>query len=342
MNIIRAFFVGFLLLAIFSQISTADEVTLLSGDRLIGAVQEVNSQHIIIDTAFAKGLKIEHSMIETLSTAEPVTVVFSDGQSQQGRLSKTEDSPLMLTSQKNETPLDVNQLAVEQSKALARLKQAEKKITYSGSIDIGLSRDRGNDDEDDYAGELEFEARTLNYRYTVEATKVYEKDDGEKTQEESYGSFQVDRFFDDKWYGYGSISLEENFEEQIKLKSTYSVGSGYQFFDRDDLKMKGEFGLAYVDEELRGDDDKHYPGLRWAYNYQQDIFEWLGVFHKQEGFNSLQDSDEINISSSSGFKFPLNDHINAKLTANLDWDKSPAEGASTTDKEYLFTLGYEF
>jgi|TARA_B110000238_G_C16131629_1_gene441722 hypothetical protein len=104
----------------------------------------------------------------------------------------------MLTSQENGIPLDVTQLAMEPGKALAKLEQAEQKIKYSVSFDIGLSRDRGNDDEDDYAGHVEFEARTLNYRYTLEATKVYEKDDGEKTQEETYGSFQVDHFFDEK------------------------------------------------------------------------------------------------------------------------------------------------
>jgi putative salt-induced outer membrane protein len=342
MNVVKVISTSFLALSIFSQILIADEVTLLSGDHLIGTVQEINKQHIVIDTAFANGLKIKHSMIVDLSTDKPITIVFDDGQSEQGKLSKTEDSVLMLTSQDDEIPLDINQLAEVPSESLAKLQKKEQKIVYSGGLDLGLSRDRGNDDEDDYAGKLEFEARTLNYRYTLEAIKVYEKDNGEKTQEETYGSFQVDRFFNEKVYGYGSVSFEENFEEFLNLKSTYSLGVGRQLYDRDDLKMKSEFGLAYVDEDLKDDADKHYPGARWAFNYQQDIFEWLGVFHKQEGFISLQDKNEINISSSSGFKFPLSHHINVKLTANLDWDKSPAEEAVSTDKEYLFTLGYEF
>ncbi len=66
----------------FFQVLIADEVTLSSGDRLIGTVQEMNNEYIIIDTAFSKGLKIEHSMIVTLSTTQPVTVVFNNGQSQ--------------------------------------------------------------------------------------------------------------------------------------------------------------------------------------------------------------------------------------------------------------------
>ena len=72
------------------------------------------------------------------------------------------------------------------------------------------------------------------------------------------------------------------------------------------------------------------------------LFSWLGTFHNHEGFFSLENSEDINVRSSTGFKFLLNDYINAKLQANVDWNRSPAEGTTGTDKEYIFTLGYEF
>jgi putative salt-induced outer membrane protein YdiY len=57
---------------------------------------------------------------------------------------------------------------------------------------------------------------------------------------------------------------------------------------------------------------------------------------------SLENTEDINLRSQSGFEFPLNKFINAKLQANIDWNRTPAEDAATTDKEYLFTLGYKF
>ena len=97
--------------------------------------------------------------------------------------------------------------------------------------------------------------------------------------------------------------------------------------------MSSEIGFAYVDEDFGG---------RWAFDYEQKIISWLGAFHDHEGFFSAENRDDINIRSSTGLKIPLNDYINAKLQANIDWNNSPAEGAASTDKEYIFTLGYEF
>lgn len=330
-----------LLSVIITQTILADEVTLISGDQLYGTVIEINNEYIVIDTVFAKALKIEHTLVKTLATDEPINVVFENGVTQLGKLTKQEDSPFTLNSDDGNVLIEVNQLAFKQVET-NNLEEEARKIKYSGNIDIGLSRSSGNEDDEDYQGNLFAQARTLENRYTLELAKTIEKNDGDKTQDETFGSLQMDHFITEKWYGFGSVSFEEDFEEQLNLRSTYSLGSGYQFFDRDDLQLKGEMGLAYVDEDFEDDEDNHYAGGRWAVDYEQTLFSWLGTFHSHEGFFSLENSEDINVRSSTGFKFPLNDYINAKLQANVDWNRSPAEGTTGTDKEYIFTLGYEF
>ena len=340
MNVVKSLLSVLLLSVLVTQTILADEITLTSGDRLLGTVQTINDQHIVIDTAFAKGLEIQHSMVVTLSTDEPIKVIFENGQSQLGQLNKSEDSPFSLTNNETSMSFEVSELATNQAETVEQPDQ--NKIKYSGNLDIGLSRSSGNEDDEDYQGSLLAQARTMKNRYTLELAKTIEKNDGDKTQDETFGALQLDHFITEKWYGFGSMSFEEDFEELLNLRSTYSLGSGYQFFDRDDLKMKGEIGFAYVDEDFEDDEDNHYAGGRWAYDYEQKLFAWVGAFHNHEGFFSLENSDDINVRSSTGFKFPMNDHINAKLQANIDWNKSPAQGAATTDKEYIFTLGYEF
>ncbi len=340
MNVVKRLLGGLLLFAIATQTILADEITLISGDRLLGTVQEINDQYIVINTAFAKAVKIQHSMVLTLTTDEPVKVIFENGESQLGQLNKSKDSPFNLTSNETSVSFEANELAANQTDIAEQSDQ--NKIKYSGNLDIGLSHSSGNEDDEDYQGRLYAQARTLKNRYILELAKTIEKNDGDKTQDETFGSLQLDHFINEKWYGFGSVSFEEDFEELLNLRSTYSLGSGYQFFERDDLKMKGEIGFAYVDEDFEDDEDNHYAGGRWAYDYEQELFPWIGAFHNHEGFFSLENSDDVNVRSSTGFKLPLNDYINAKLQANIDWNKSPAQGAATTDKEYIFTLGYEF
>ncbi|MDW3096140.1 MAG: DUF481 domain-containing protein [Gammaproteobacteria bacterium] len=340
MNVVKRLLSVLLLSVIITQTILADEITLMSGDRLFGTVREINDQYIVMDTAFAKGLKIEQNTVTTLSTDEPIKVVFENGQTQIGQVNKEEGSPFSVTDDNVNVLFEANELASNQ---LEPEKQPESdKIKYSGNIDIGLSRSSGNEDDEDYQGSLHAEARTLENRYTLELAKSIEKNNGDKTQDETFGSMQVDHFINEKWYGFGSVSFEEDFEESLSLRSTYSLGSGYQFFDQDDLQLKGELGLAYVEEDFEDDEDNHYTGGRWAVDYKQALFSWLGTFHAHEGFFSMENSEDINVRSSTGFKFPLNDYINAKLQANVDWNRSPADGTKGTDKEYIFTLGYEF
>lgn len=337
MNIVKIFIVIFF--ALTFNLVFADEVTLTSGDHLYGQVIEVNSQHIVMDTAFAKTLKIEQSVIVALTVDQPVQLFFNDGTTQSGRVEKVEDSQLALTSKQEVIVFDASDLADE--KEVARLKRA-KETVYKGAIDLGLRRATGNNDEEDYRGALRLSARTAQHRFTLQSTKRIENNDGDRTQDEFFTALQADRFISEKWFAFVSTSFEEDFEQSLDLRTTYSLGSGYQIYDREDLTMRAELGLAYIDEKFEDSEDESYVGSRWAYDYTQQLFSWVNTFHNHEILFSIENTEDINLRSQSGFEFPLNKYINAKLQANIDWNRTPAEGAATTDKEYLFLLGYKF
>ncbi len=331
------------LCVVFAPISyAADEVHLMSGDHLLGSITHISNEYIVIDTAFAKQLKIKHELIAEITTEHEINIVFNDGQQLSAKLVKEDGSTLYYQLDDQSFPLNVTDLTPLDSPSKKPKHNEKKKIKYSASVDVGLSKTSGNEDEEDYHVALMTQARTLKNRYTLEAAKTIEKNDGNKTQDETFASLQYDRFFNDKWYAFTSASFEEDLEELLDLRSTYSLGSGYQFFDQDDITLKAEIGVAYVDEDFEQDQDNHYAGGRWAIDYEHEWLKWLGFYHNHEGFFSLENSDDITIRSSSGLKFPLNEYINAKLEANVDWSRSPAEGATGTDKEYIFTLGYEF
>ena len=322
--------------------NAADEIFLTSGDHLIGSIKQVDRQHIIIETSFSEQLKIKHALVSEVVMQKPIDIVFADGTVTNTILKKYESSQLSYKNGNETVVIDINELADNPQELASNQQSVTPKIKSSGSLDVGLSRSSGNEDDEDYHGALMAQARTLKNRYTLEASKTIEKNDGDKTQDETFGSFQLDHFINKKWYALASASFEEDLEELLNLRSTYSLGSGYQFFDEDELTLKAEMGLAYVDEDFDEDEDNHYAGGRWAIDYEQLWLKWLGIFHRHEGFFSLENSDDMNIRSSTGFKFPFNANINARLQANIDWNRSPAEGATGTDKEYLFTLGYEF
>tara|TARA_R110002096_G_scaffold41901_8_gene113004 strand:+ start:492 stop:1055 length:564 start_codon:yes stop_codon:yes gene_type:complete len=177
MNVIKGL-LGVLLSVLIVKPILADEVVLTSGDRLFGTITELNNQRIVIDTAFAKALEINHKMIVTLTTDTPVRVVFDNGESVSGQLYKHEDSIFNLTSNEIDKTFEAHEIAPDQSEEVQML--AQDKIKYSGEIDVGLSRSTGNEDEEDYQGNLMLQARTEKTGIRLSLQRLLKKIAGKK------------------------------------------------------------------------------------------------------------------------------------------------------------------
>ncbi len=323
---------------------TMDEVFLKSGDRLLGTIQGIDENNLIIQTEFADTLTIDRQKIKSFSTFDPMTVVFNDHDYITGRIKQSNRSQLQVNSDRAGTN---NNFKLAEVKKIIRgdpieIARAKEKAQFSGDVDIGLSTSSGNSDDDSYVGSGELRARTPNNRYSVRIERAFERSDGDKTKDETFGSIQYDHFLSDKWYLFNSASFKEDEIELLNLRTALSAGVGYQFFERDDLLLSAELGPSYVNEDFKEESDSDYLASRWAIDYEHKIFEWMNIFHHQEGLYGLETSNDVVIRARNGLKFPLGNGFNAKAQANYEWDKSPADGADSTDKEYIFTLGYGF
>lgn len=322
----------------------ADQVILKSGDHLVGTIQSITADSVVIDTNFADPITLDRSQVATLNTKDPVTAVFNSGEYLTGTIeSSNQDSLQMNTDRAGES----EQFQLDEIKSVVRgdpveIAKAENAVKFTGGLNIGLSRSKGNSDNEKYNGSGFLRARTPKNRYTLNLSRVFERSSGDKTEDETYGAIQYDHFLTDKWYLFNSASFEEDEIQLLNLRTSLAAGAGYQFYERDDLFMSAEFGVGYVNEDFDIDDDSDYIAGRWAFNYDYDWLDWLSIFHNHQGLHSLEDADDVVIRSQSGLRFPLRDGFNATVQANLDWDKSPAAGAVSTDREYIFTLGYGF
>tara|TARA_R110002049_G_scaffold252263_1_gene426748 strand:- start:49045 stop:49866 length:822 start_codon:yes stop_codon:yes gene_type:complete len=273
-----------------------------------------------------------------------VTVIFDDDEYITGKISRSDNNQLQVDSQRAG---ESEEFELAEVREVVRgdpvdAVREEQKVKLSGDFDIGLSTSSGNSNDDSYIGAAELRARSPLNRYMIRVERAFEKSDGDKTKDETFGSLQYDHFLSEKWYLFNSASFQEDEIELLNLRTALSAGIGHQFFERDDLMLSAELGPSYVNEDFDDEADNDYLAARWAVNYEHDVFDWVSIFHHQEGLFGLETSDDLVIRTRNGMKFPLGNGFNAKAQANLDWDKSPAEGAASTDKEYIFTLGYDF
>ena len=194
-----------------------------------------------------------------------------------------------------------------------------------------MSRTSGNSDDESYVGSGELRARTAANRVTLRGEKNFERSDGEKTEDETLVRLNTIIFSRINGLCFVSTSFEEDEIELLNLRTAVAAGVGYQFFEREELFLSVEAGPAYVNEDFEEDDDEESLSIRWGIDYEHDVLSWASIFHYQDGLLGLEDSDDIVIRTRNGLRFPLGDYFNATLQANFDWDKSPADGAATTD-----------
>lgn len=330
-----------LLPAVCLHVATADQLRLKSGDRLMGTLQQMNADAVVIKTAFADVLRVERKQVANIRTDEPVTVVLKSGDYITARLLSGEDDMLRLEiadAKYNElVPLS----AVE---AIYHGDPLDTLISFSGRLSMGLSRTSGNSENENYTILGQMETRTPENRFTLQGEFRRQRAEGIETGQRALGFFKYDHFLTEKLYLFNSATFEHDEFADLNLRTALAGGLGYQVFETQQRVLSFEAGAAFVNEDFELAEDDAFPSARWAANYEQAIYgiDKIRFFHFQEGLVAFEEAREINVRTRTGFEFDLLNAFVATLQANLDWDNDPAPGSTSVDKEYLFTLGYQW
>jgi len=132
----------------------ADQVILNSGDRLVGTIQSITADSVVIDTNFADPITLDRSQVATLNTNDSVTAVFNSGEYLTGTIeSSTADSLQMNTDRAGES----ENFQLDEIKSVVRgdpveIAKAENAVKFTGGLNLGLSRSKGNSDNEKYSG----------------------------------------------------------------------------------------------------------------------------------------------------------------------------------------------
>ena len=327
------------------------EIILISGDRLFGEIKGIDEKNLILETDFSnEDLKISRDKIASIKSDNPIAVFFDNEDYLKGKIKPADDNRLIVENTESGASREFKLEEVQdlydgdpQQKIIDK-----QKYKFSGGINVGIELESGNTDEDTLAFSANFRARNPTDRYTVRFNKFYEKTNGEKTDDEFLLFTKYDHFFSEggKWFMYAGGVFEQDRIDFLDLRTTLSVGLGYQFFETEDHFLSVDAGPAWVDEKfLEGEEDEedtNFWALKLGVDYEYQLFEWSRFFHFSDAIAGVEDFDDTVFTSQTGFRMPITGNFNATVQANIDWEKSPPPGVATTDKEYLITLGYEF
>ena len=337
-------------LTLCSFAAQADQVLLKNGDIISGTVLSKSGSVLEMKTDYAEKVVIKWDAIETLKSDIPMTVILKD---------KQELTGLAGTGQNGTMTLDSNGVYKTQPIPLTDIKEINKKF-FTGSTNFGGGLSAGNTERQAYHADANVQLRGRDDKVTLGGQYNYADDTStnattnQKETDLSARNWQLfgtyGHFFTDKWYAYANGLFTNDRFQDIKLRSVFGVGAGYQFFESEDLNLSFEAGPAYenVDyfdygldcsatnpcERL---DDKSGMAGRWALNYDQFVFSrTVQLFHFHEGVVS----SGVFIRSRTGFNVPIWNGLQFTNQVQVDYNSDPATGTEPTDVRYLFSAGY--
>lgn len=153
-----------------------------------------------------------------------------------------------------------------------------------------------------------------------------------------------------RFYKYTGVLFEQDTFQDLNLRSSVFAGPGYQLIDEGDyaspylskLKLHGEVGLGYFNEDFKCSEDINYFTGRWAVNFHWSILPTLTLFHEHQGFPSLDKTSDWSVTSQQGLRMNTWKDFNITFQINWRYDNSPAPGTQKADTHYILSLGYAF
>lgn len=216
-------------------------------------------------------------------------------------------------------------------------------IKWSGRVELGGELQTGNSDTTALSIDTRLTARDKQNRYQADFDFNKSKDEGEVTDDNKRLRFEYSRFQTEKWFLGVDVDLENDDIAELDLRSRIALKSGYQFYDNDDLSLRADLGLAYLNENFANESTDTSIAIAQDLDYEQGFFDdAMRLFYEHSILLPSDDFAGFIFDSEAGIRVPVAKKFIGTAGVEFDWDNDPAQGVREEDLTYTLKLGYEF
>lgn len=329
--------------------AAADTLYLSDGSVVNGSLLTLYEDVYRFGTDFAGELEIPRGKVIGIDTDEPHTVVLEDGDEvgvslrydagsgQQRLLSERFGSRAL-------TPAAI--AAVRDLGAPDPKLAALSKDPWSGRLAFGLAGSSGNSESRSINTRAEALRATNGDRLSLSLRMFRQRDDGEKTEDETVAKARLERDFTERFFLFGETEVENDEFEDIDLRFRATFGPGYFFIREKSHTLKGRFGLGYEHESYVSGGSESSAVATLSYDYMIELAEWFRFTHDLTLISRIDDapSENYRVDSLLGGEFPLGQDSLWRLRAEYghQYDHNPEPGVEDLDTTYLLNIVRDF
>jgi putative salt-induced outer membrane protein YdiY len=332
--------------------AAADTLYLRDGSVVRGSLQTLGDGNYRFDTDFAGELEIPQDRVTGVTTDEPHTVTLGDGDELAVRLIyDPADGQQLISERFGVRALPPQAIAAVRDlgapdPALAAAREKLARDPWSGRFAFGLAGSSGNSDSRSINARVEALREINGDRLNLSLRAFRQRDDGNKTEDETIGRARLERDFTERFFLFGETEAERDRLENIDLRFRATLGPGYFFLRGDDHELKGRLGFGYLHEAFVDGGNESGMVVTFGYDYLLVWRNWFRFTHQFTVIPQIDDrpSENFRVDSLLGGEFPLGDGSLWRLRAEYghQYDNNPEPGIEELDTAYLLNIVRDF
>lgn len=323
-----------------------DVVTLKDGSVIYGEVIEMTDGLLQIKNALAADIiKVKWAEVSKLTITHPIPFHLKEGTVLVGTVEESEPGMMNLKAGPIGSTMTVPMDTVTQMNPVV-----QPPIIYVGGVNAAYSQSTGNSHLRNVTVVGDLVARSEQLRLTLNGRYVYGDNNNNLNTRNAKGTIKLDFFLTKRLFWFTSAYFENDYFQDLKLRTAIASGPGYQWIDRGDfngllkdMTFYTEAGPAYFNEDFRIAPDKASFRARVAMKFNWPLFnERITLYHNDEIFPSLQNFSDFYLTMDNGVRFKLWEGLTSGLQVTTRYNNRPPARTVNTDNLYLLTLGYAF
>jgi putative salt-induced outer membrane protein YdiY len=233
-----------------------DQITLKNGDHLTGSIVKSDTKTLTLKTDYAGAIAIQWDAIGAISTAEPLHIGLTDGQTVVGTVEtadgkfnvRTQAAGVISTSKESVLFIrnDDEEKAFEAE--IDHLRNPRLVDLWTGTLDLGYATSKGNANTDTFTLSANANRATTRDKIEVYYTSIFSASDvtgsRQNTANSKRGGISYSLNVDSKAFVFGSVDLESDQFQDLDLRFSPAGGAGYHAIATMPTQLDFRFGAA--------------------------------------------------------------------------------------------------
>lgn len=332
----------------------ADVIVTADGSRLVGKIETMSGDKLVIVTQIAGKLEIDPKLIVSVATDDPVNVQFESGDRLVGNVSESpEPGKSIMNTAIGEVVVPTEAITAlwmpgADSPEVVAIKAEEEKLRlaltpqWTLTIEAGGSRSEGNTDSKNARGRIDLRRKTAQDLLQFYLAAEYGEQNKRRNRNEYLGGVNYEYMLSERWYWYARLGLEYDEFENIDIRATASTGAGYYWLKKPEHEFKTRAGIGYRHETYStgGSQDDAILDLGW--DYRVDVKSWMQFTQSTTYSPAWDDFGDYRLVADTGLIFPLkSDYMKLKLGFKKDYNSQPPPGVDRLDSTYYANIVVE-